>query len=169
MDAKLEKALNDQVNKEFYSWYFYLGMVDTLEGQGLNGMGQWMRMQAKEEHLHAMKFFNYLLDRDGSPNLAAIEAPPSDYKSTVEIFEKTLAHEKTVTASINALYQAASDAKDNAALSFLQWFLNEQVEEEKTVSDILARLKLVGDDKSGLLFLDKELGARGEPVLSPGP
>jgi ferritin len=167
MDKKLESELVAQINREFYSWYFYLGMVEYLERQGLNGFGKWMRMQAKEEHLHAMRLYDYVQDRGGSVDLADIKGPSGAYNSVLDVFEKTLVHERGVTAAINGVYKAAAQANDNAALSFLQWFLGEQVEEEKTVGDIVARLKLVGDDKSGLLFLDKELGSRPEPVLTP--
>lgn len=164
MEKKLEKAFDLQINREFYSWYFYLAMVDYLEGAGLVGFGSWMRNQAQEEHMHAMKIFAYVQDRGGAVTLADIKAPPSSYKSVKDVFEKTLEHERSVTDSINHLYTAAKDANDHAAMTFLQWFLGEQVEEEKTVGEILARINLVGDDKGGLLFLDKEMGTRPAPV-----
>ena len=160
MDGKVVKAFEAQVNKEFYSWYFYLAMVDTLENQGLKGFGHWMREQAAEENMHAMKLFNYVQDRGASIELKAIDAPPSKYGSVKEIFETVLKHEQGVSDSINQLYQAAHDAGDHASMTFLQWFLNEQVEEEKSVGDLLARINLVGDDKGGLLMLDKEMEGR---------
>ena len=120
-------------------------------------------MQADEEHMHAMKIFGYVQDRGGKVTLRDIKAPSTDYKGVKDVFEKVLAHEQSVSASINDLYESANQAKDHAAMTFLQWFLTEQVEEEKSVGDLLDKVKMIGDDKAGLLFLDKELGARPAP------
>ena len=160
MDSKIEKAMNEQINKEFYSAYLYLSMAAYFETKGLPGCSHWMQKQAKEEQSHGMKFFDFLNDRGCRVVLQAIEKPPADFSSTKKVFETTLSHEQTVTASINHLYALAQAAKDNAAMVFLAWFINEQVEEEKNAMAILAKFDYIKEESAGMLMLDKELGSR---------
>jgi ferritin len=161
ISAKLEAAFNEQINKELYSSYLYLSMAAFLEAQTLPGFASWMKTQADEERGHAMRLWEHLYDRNGKVVLKAIDAPPVSFGKPREIFEEVLAHEKKVTASINALYALAGDEKDEAARIYLQWFVNEQVEEEKNASDLVEQLKMSGDQSFGLLFMDKHvLGAR---------
>ena len=166
MNKKLENLINEQITKEYFSSYLYLAMASYFGSKNLPGMSHWMKMQSKEEMLHVDKFYEYLNDRGCRVVLGAIEKPKNAYRSIKDIFDFTLKHEQKVTASINALYKAAQTANDNATLMFLQWFVTEQVEEEKSVSDILARLGLIKEDPMGILMLDKELSARPQPVIS---
>ena len=165
MDKKLEKTINEQITKEYYSSYLYLSMAAYFESKNLPGFAQWMKMQSNEEMLHVMKFYGFVNDRGSKVVLGAIDKPPSDFLSIRDVFEKTLGHEKKVTQSINDLYALAQSVNDNASVMFLQWFVTEQVEEEKNVSDILARLDLIKEDPMGILMLDKELATRPQPVI----
>ncbi|HNV23983.1 MAG TPA: ferritin [Candidatus Omnitrophota bacterium] len=160
MDKKLLKAMNEQINKEMFSAYLYLGMAVYLEKKTLLGCSKWMQLQAKEEMEHAMKIFHYLLERGCEVELDAIAKPSVDYSSVKDVFQKTLKHEQFVTASINKLYETAVAANDNAAGIFLQWFVAEQVEEESHASEILGQLDYIKDDSPAMLMLDKALGAR---------
>ena len=152
---------------EFYSAYLYLSMAAYFETEGLGGFAHWMKIQVKEESFHGMKFFNFLNERGSSVVLESIEKPPAKFSSIEDIFKKTLAHEKKVTAAINDLYTLARKLNDNASCIFLQWFINEQVEEEKNATDILAKIKYAGGHPAGVLMLDKELSLRPQPVLDP--
>ena len=167
ISEKLEKAFNVQINKEFYSEYLYLSMQAYFERLNLKGFVNWMSVQVQEERAHAMGMFDYLNQRGGSVILEAIEKPEVDWKSPLDVFENVLKHEEYVTASINELMDAAEDVKDRAAMSFLNWYLKEQVEEEDNAGQVLATLRLIGDDKRALLMLDKELAARTfvQPVI----
>ncbi|CDE59557.1 ferritin-like protein [Fusobacterium sp. CAG:439] len=167
ISEKLEKAFNVQINKEFYSEYLYLSMQAYFERLNLKGFVNWMSVQVQEERAHAMGMFDYLNQRGGSVILEAIEKPEVDWKSPLDVFENVLKHEEYVTASINELMDAAEEVKDRAAMSFLNWYLKEQVEEEDNAGQVLATLKLIGDDKKALLMLDKELAARTfvQPVI----
>lgn len=167
ISEKLEKAFNVQINKEFYSEYLYLSMQAYFERLNLKGFVNWMSVQVQEERAHAMGMFDYLNQRGGSVILEAIEKPEVDWKSPLDVFENVLKHEEYVTASINELMDAAEEVKDRAAMSFLNWYLKEQVEEEDNVGQVLATLILIGDDKKALLMLDKELAARTfvQPVI----
>lgn len=167
ISEKLEKAFNVQINKEFYSEYLYLSMQAYFERLNLKGFVNWMSVQVQEERAHAMGMFDYLNQRGGSVILEAIEKPEVDWKSPLDVFENVLKHEEYVTASINELMDAAEDVKDRAAMSFLNWYLKEQVEEEDNAGQVLATLKLIGDDKKALLMLDNELAARTfvQPVI----
>lgn len=167
MNKQLVKEMNEQITKELYSAYLYLSMAAYFASETLEGFSHWMKIQAQEEILHAMKFYNFLGERAEKIELGAIDKPPSKFSSIEDVFKKTLAHEKKVTASINDLYELAVKDNDNASKVFLQWFINEQVEEEKNPSDILGKLKYVGDQPAGILILDKELSARPQPVLDP--
>jgi len=168
MDEKLEKAMNQQITKELYSAYLYLSMAAYFESENLSGFSHWMRMQVQEEILHAMKLFDFLNERGSAVVLEAIDKPLAKFSSIKDVFEKTLEHEKKVTASINDLYEIAQEVKDQATCVFLQWFINEQVEEEENPADILGKLKYVSDQPAGILILDKDLATRLPPVLGPG-
>lgn len=160
INEKLEKAFNVQINKEFYSEYLYLSMQAYFERLNLKGFVNWMSVQVQEERAHAMGMFDYLNQRGGNVQLEAIEKPQTDWKSPLDVFEEVLKHEEYVTSSINALMDVAEETKDRAAMSFLNWYLKEQVEEEDNVGNVLATLKLIGDDKKALLMLDKDLATR---------
>ena len=160
ISEKLEKAFNDQINKELYSEYLYLSMQAYFERLNLKGFVNWMSVQIQEEHAHAMGMFNYVHERGGKVQLEAIDKPQVDWNSPLHVFEEVLKHEEFVTSRINALMDVAEEVKDRAALSFLDWYLKEQVEEESNVGGVLATLKLIKDDAKALLILDKELKAR---------
>lgn len=159
-NKKLEDALNDQINKELYSAYLYLGMAVHFESEGLKGFADWMRVQAKEEQGHAMKIYDYLFSVEGKPVLRAIKEAPTHYeKKPVEVIQDMLKHEQFITASINSLYDLALAEKDYKTQHFLQWFITEQVEEEANDRDILDKFKYI-DSNAGLMMLDSELGKR---------
>jgi len=167
MNKKLEKAFNNQINKEFYSEYLYMSMYAYFDRMNLQGFKNWMNVQMQEEHAHAMGMFNYLHERGGKVVLQAIDKPETDWKSPVELFEHVLKHEQYVTSLINGLMDVADEVKDRAAVSFLDWYLKEQVEEEANVSKVLKTLKMVCDDKNSLYMFDKELATRvfNPPVI----
>jgi ferritin len=160
ISKKMEKALNGQLNAELYSAYLYLSMAAYFESVALAGFANWMRVQNAEEQLHAMKFYDYIIGRGGRVTLRQIEAPPSDWDSPLAVFEATLTHEQKVTGLINDLVALARAQKDNASEIFLQWFVNEQVEEENNVSKVLGQLKLIKDSPQALYMMDKEMGQR---------
>jgi ferritin len=157
---KMEKSLNEQMNKEIFSAYLYLGMSAYSTSKGLKGFANWFYVQAKEEMIHAEKFFNYINEQGGRITLDAIDKPDQDFSSPVELFEKTLAHEKIVTKRINKLVDLAKKESDHATNAFLQWFVTEQVEEEASPSEILQKLEITGREKSGILLIDTELASR---------
>ena len=157
---KLESAFNTQINKELFSEYLYLSMQAYFETLNLTGFVNWMSVQVQEEHAHGMGMFNYLNERGGRVELLAIDKPKTHWNSPLDVFEEVLKHEQYVTSCINGLMDVAEEVKDRAALSFLDWYLKEQVEEENNVGNLLAKLKLIGDDKHALLLLDKDLMAR---------
>ncbi|MBZ0265526.1 ferritin [bacterium] len=161
LSKKLQAALNDQINKEMASAYLYFSMASWLHDQNLDGMASWMNAQAIEEMGHAKKIYSYVYERGGRVILDAIDKPKSDWKNAVEVFTDTLAHEQLVTKSIHALLDLAIKDNDHAAKVFLNWFIEEQVEEEASVESILDRLKLVGDKGVGLFMMDRHLGERG--------
>jgi ferritin len=156
----MEAALNEQINAEMFSAYLYLSMSAVLERMNLPGFANWMRVQAQEEMAHAMKFYDYILERGGTIRLKAIEAPQASWKSVTEIFKAGLNHEEKVTALINDLVDIAAAEKDHAASLMLQWFVNEQVEEEANAMEILGKLEIAGDTAGGLYMLDKEMAMR---------
>jgi ferritin len=160
INEKLENAFNSQINAEFYSEYFYLAMYAYFDRMNLQGFKNWMNVQMQEEHAHAMGLFNYLQERGGKVVLAEIAQPKNDWANPVEVFEDVLKHEQYVTSRINALADVADEVKDRAAVSFLDWYIKEQVEEESNVSNVLKTIKLVCDDKQCLYMLDKELATR---------
>ena len=160
MGERLQEAINEQINKELYSAYLYLSMSAYCEAEGLSGFAVWMRAQAQEEVGHAMRFFDHVNARGGRVVLKAIEVPPPIWKSPLEMFEQVLEHERKVTGMINRLYQLALSENDYATQIELQWFITEQVEEEKSAGAVVGQLQRIGDQPMGLLMLDRELGQR---------
>ena len=161
----LTDALNEQLKHEFYSSYLYLAMAAYCDSENLPGFTHWLRLQADEEREHAMKFYDFILDRDGRVALQSLAQPPRDFGSPINLFEQVLAHEQEVSSLIDQLYRKASAEQDNATQVFLQWFITEQVEEEKTATQILETLRMAGDNKVALPMLDRELGARTAAAL----
>lgn len=155
LTAQLEQALNDQINLEFASFYAYLAMAAHFEQTPYTGMAQWMRLQSEEELIHAKKFFAYVVQRGGRVALQPIAQPRTDFPAPIDAFRASLAHEQKVSAAICALYELASAERDYPTHSFLEWFLDEQVEEEKLVGDFIAKLELIGDNRNGLFHMDK--------------
>lgn len=160
LSKKMQEALNRQMNAELYSSYLYLSMSAYFESTGLGGFANWMRAQAQEELMHAMKFYDYVNERGGRVIVGAIEAPPSEWDGPLAVFEATYEHEQKVTSLINDLVNLAIEEKDHATNGFLQWFVTEQVEEEASHREIVNKLKLMGDARGGLFVLDRELGMR---------
>ena len=160
INEKLEKAFNEQINKELYSEYLYLAMKIYFQKLNLQGFVNWFDVQVQEEHAHAMGMLNYLDERGGDCVLEAIDKPVIEGKTILEVFEQVLKHEEYVTSRINHLADVADEVKDRAALHFLEWYLKEQVEEESSVNGVLTTLRLIGDDKKALLMFDKDLAAR---------
>lgn len=167
LNSKMQDALNHQINAELFSSYLYLSMSAYFESAGLPGMANWMRVQAAEEQIHAMKMFAFINERDGRVLLEAIEKPKVEWNSPLEAFQEAYQHEQKVTGLINGLADLAMSEKDHAASNFLQWFVNEQVEEEATARAICDKLKLVGDHGHALLMIDGELGRRAAPAAAP--
>ena len=162
LSKTLQGALNDQIQKEYYSSYLYLAMSAYLEAQNLPGSAKWTRIQSQEELSHALKLFDHMIDRGNRVTLAAIQQPPAGYGSALQLFEEVLEHEQHVTAYIHALYALAVKKQDYPAQVMLQWFVTEQVEEEKNASQVVEQLKAVGESKTSLMLLDRHLGKRGE-------
>lgn len=160
LSKTMNKNLNEQVKWEFYSSYLYLGMSAYFQEMGLPGFANWMRVQAQEELSHGILFYNFILGRGGSITLSSIEAPTAEYKNSLDVFEKTLEHERSVTVRINKLVAQARKEEDFATDIFLQWFVSEQVEEEENVTDVINKLRLIKNDGQGLLSLDRDFGAR---------
>jgi len=160
LSQKLQDAFNAQINKELYSEYLYLSMAAYCYTLDLDGFANYFMVQTQEEHFHAMKMFNFVNERGGKVILKQIDGPETEFKSVIDVYEKTYEHEQFVTKSINELMDVAMKESDHAAASFLKWFIDEQVEEEATVSKILAKLKLIGGEGHGMLMLDTELAAR---------
>ncbi len=165
----IQDAMNEQMKNEFYAAYQYLSMAAYCESENLPGFAHWMRAQAQEETEHAMKFYDFILDRNGRVVLQAIEGPVVEFGSPLEVFERALEHEQRVTAMINDLYGLAVRESDYASQTFLQWFVTEQVEEEKNAGDVVETLKMIGDKSEALFLLDRELGRRtNDEQPSPG-
>jgi ferritin len=162
LDAKIETALNEQINHELASAYLYLSMAAHFEAENLPGSAKWMRRQAKEEQAHAMKVFDYVNDRDGRVRLQAVAQPPVEFGSIIEVWERTLTHEQKVSGLIHALYALAMEAKDYPTQALMQWFVTEQVEEEKTARIILDQVRKIGAASSAIFFLDRHLGKQAE-------
>ncbi|MCH7495173.1 MAG: ferritin [Candidatus Marinimicrobia bacterium] len=160
LSKTLEEALNEQVNSEYYSAFLYLSMSSYFETVNLLGMAKWMRMQYEEEIMHAIKIFDMIVDMEGTVNLKAVDGPPTEFKSPLDVFEKSLAHERKVTGMINDIYSLAQKENDYAVQSALQWFIDEQVEEEKSALEVVRQLEMIGDETTPLLMLDSKLGSR---------
>ena len=156
----MQEALNGQLNKEMYSAYLYMAMSAYSTYTRLKGFANWFMVQYYEEMMHAMKIYDYINDQGEQAKLMAIEQPATEFESPMDMFEKTLKHEKFIMSSINELVDLAIAEKDHATNIFLQWYVTEQIEEEGNDNEIIARLKLVGEDGNGLLMLDKELAAQ---------
>jgi ferritin len=157
---EIQDALNDQIKNEYFSSYTYMSMAAYCESINMQGFATWMRLQSQEELGHAMRLFDYILNRDGRVVLQSIAKPQTKFKSLKEMFQIVLDHEREVTGMINKLYEQAISENDHATTVELQWFIQEQVEEEKTAQEILDKLKLAGDSGSALLILDTQLSQR---------
>lgn len=166
ISAKLQDAFNKQINAELYSSYLYFSMSSYFLSKNLKGMAHWMRIQAQEEMLHSLKFFDFVNNRGGRSVMEAIDKPPVEWASPLDVFEDAYKHEQKVTRLINDLVDLAIAEKDHAANSFLQWFVDEQVEEEANADEIVQNLKMIGDNAQGLFLIDKELAARPAPSLA---
>ena len=161
LNEKLQDAINEQTKNELYSSYLYLAMSAYCESANLPGFAHWMRVQAGEEQEHALKMYRYIVEKGGRVWLKAIDEPPAEFESALDVFERTLAHEQKVTGLINDLYALAIDENDYATQIFLQWFITEQVEEEANATQIVDLLNAIGDHPQGLIMLDRQLAARG--------
>ena len=158
----MQKAINEQINKELYSSYLYLSMAAYFENTGLPGAAKWMYVQEGEEREHAMKLYEHLVDRGAKVTLAAIAAPETEWAGPMAAFKAVLKHEQFVTKSIHNLYEVALNEKDYAVQVLLQWFINEQVEEEKNASEIIASMQRIEDHETAVLQLDHQLSKRGK-------
>ena len=167
ISKKIQEALNGQVNAEMYSAYLYLSMESYFKSLNLNGFATWMRVQTQEEMMHAMKIYDFINERGGRVILKPIEGPPAKWDSPLAVFEAVYAHEQKVTGLINALVDLAIEEKDHATNSFLQWFVNEQVEEESTADEIVQQMKMMENAPGGMFMLDRELGQR--VFMPPAP
>ena len=164
---KLNDVMNEQIKNELESYYIYLSMAAWLHSKALDGMGHWMRVQAHEEMLHAMKFFNHLIDRGGKVVLKDLKQLKTQWESPLELFRDAFEHEKFISKKIDDLMAVTREEKEFASEPLLAWFTDEQIEEESNASKITEQLEMVGADKSGLLMLDRELAARAYPPGSP--
>jgi ferritin len=160
LSQAMQNAVNEQINNELYSSYSYLSMSAYLENEQFRGCAKWMRVQSKEEYSHAMRLYDFMIDRQCRVVLSPIAEPQAQFESIVQVFEKALAQEQMVTQQINSLWELAFNEKQFAALVELEWFIQEQVEEEKTAREIVHKFQLVKNDPAALLDLDRELGAR---------
>ncbi|MBN1391048.1 MAG: ferritin [Candidatus Thermoplasmatota archaeon] len=161
---KMLSALNEQVREELYSAYLYQSMSAFCDFKGLKGIAHWMDMQTKEEMIHARKFYDYILETSGMAKLDTIKAPPHKFGTPLEIFQEALKHEEYITKRIYDLVDLATELKDHATFNMLQWFVNEQVEEEATASEMIDKLNLIGDHPGAMFQFDKELMTRPAPV-----
>lgn len=160
LEEKIAKLINEQVNKELYSAYLYLSFANYYEDEGLDGFAHWYEIQAQEERDHAFKMRRYLIDNGISVTFDAIAKPEKDFKGHLEPLEAGLEHERYVTSLIQAIYSAAFEQRDFKTMQFLDWFVKEQVEEEKNADDLIKKMKLYGSDSKGLYMLNQELLAR---------
>ena len=164
LSTKLAQALNKQINEEYYSSYLYQAMVAFMMERNLDGCAHWMKMQAAEEHLHALKIFDYVCDRGGRVELLEVKAPPESWDTPLAAFTAALQHEKTMTANISKLADLAQSERDHATNNLMQWYVTEQVEEEANVDDIVKKLTMVGESGPGLFMIDRELKTRPQPA-----
>jgi ferritin len=166
ISKKMAQALNKQLNNELYSAYLYLSMSSYANTAGLKGAANWFMVQYQEEMVHFMKFYDYINSQGFHVELGTMDAPPSEFSSLMSVYEQVLTHEQFITKSINDWMELAVKEKDHATQIFLQWFVTEQVEEEASAGDVIARLKMAGETGAGLLMVDGELAAR---VFTPPP
>ncbi len=164
ISKKMTDELNEQLNREMYSAYLYMAMSAHCSDIGLKGFANWFMVQYHEEMFHAMKIYEYIARQGERVTLKSIQEPPAEFESPLDMFRKTLAHEQFITKSINDLMETAIAEKDHATRIFLQWYVEEQVEEEENDNDIIAQLKLIGDHPHGLMMLDRELAQRAVTV-----
>ena len=162
LSKAIQDAINDQINKELYSSYLYLAMSTYYAESNFSGFASWMKVQSTEEYGHAMKFYGYVIERNGHVELETIEKPSAKFKSPADVFKQVLEHEQKVTAMINKLYELAIKEKDYPTQIMLEWFITEQLEEEKSAGDILDQLKMVGDSPVSLIMMDRQLAARAK-------
>ncbi len=160
INEKVQDVLNTQINKEFYSAYLYLAMSAYFDEIGLFGFSNWTKVQAKEEVDHGMILFDYIIERDGIVALQQINSPSREFETPLQVFEKILEHEKSVTESVNSVAHMSDDECDLATRHFINWYISEQVEEEANARDVITKLKMFGDDKASLYHLDQDLGRR---------
>lgn len=160
LNQTIQNLLNQQIAKELYASNLYLAMSGHFAQANLNGMATWMRVQSGEERGHALRFFDFVIDREGQVEIGAVDQPPTEFGAPVEIFKQALEHERKVTASINNIYAHAVQEGDYATQVFLQWFISEQVEEEASATEMVERLTMAGDDRAALLMLDAEMKGR---------
>lgn len=163
ISKQMEKAINEQINREFYSSYLYLSMATYLADKNLTGMAQFMKVQAQEEITHAMKMYDYVEEQGGRVLLDAIDKPDTEFDGVLGVFKKSYEHEQFVTKNINNLVDLAIKESDHATKVFMDWFVSEQVEEEATFDAIVKKLELIGDNGHGILMIDDQLGARQSP------
>lgn len=170
INEAVSKVLQEQLNKEFYSAYLYLSMSAYFSDKGLLGFANYMRVQAQEEQVHAKFIYDFLISRNERVILTAIDAPPNHWESPLHVMEESLQHEIYVTSLINNIINVAEEVKDRATVSYMYWFIDEQVEEEASAKTIIDALKFIGEDKAALYMLDQELGKRtfSEPSTQPG-
>ena len=166
ISKKMEKVLNDQVNAEMFSAYLYLSMEAYFKSLNLKGFANWMRVQTQEELTHAMKFYEFINERGGRITLKAVDGPETQWDSPLAVFEAVYEHEQKITGLINDIVNLAIEEKDHATNTFLQWFVNEQVEEESSADDLIQQLKMMEKAPGGMFMLDRELAQR---VFTPPP
>jgi ferritin len=163
----VESAINEQIKREEFSSRLYLSMAIWCEANGYPGAATFLYRQADEERMHQLKFVHYVNDRGGKAALMALSTPESHFESLSHVFKQVMEHEQYITASINDLYEVTLNEKDYTTGNFLQWYINEQIEEESTMSTILDKINLVGNDKSGMFHIDKELSAMAAAAPAP--
>lgn len=166
MKQKIEDAFNRHLNAESFSAHLYMSMSAYFQSINMKGMAHWMRLQADEETMHEMKFFDFILARGGKVLLDKIGAPPTEWDSTLAVFEAAYGHEQMISEKINTLVDLSLAESDHASNAFLQWFVTEQVEEEESVLEIVDQLKLIEDDRGALFMLDRELGQRAAAAMT---
>jgi ferritin len=157
---KMQQLMNEQIKNEFYSAYLYLSVAAYFHRKGLDGMAQWMRVQAMEEQVHAMKFFDHIRDRDGMIQLLPLDQPQAEWPSPLDAWKAAYDHEKLITGKINSMVKLANEVGDYAAMPLLNWFVDEQIEEEAQTLKAVQEIELIGGKGDGLLMLDREMGAR---------
>lgn len=162
ISEKINNILNEQINKEFYSGYLYLSMSANMKELGLNGFASWLKHQAKEEVGHGLKIFDYLIDRNSFVTLKQINTPDFEFNGIISVFNIIYEHEKCITNAVMTVAKLAEEECDRTTLNFIDWFIEEQLQEEEAVKNIIKRLELFGEDKVALFLMDKELNERTE-------